>query len=759
MLNSKNLFFQLKTLCKQLLLFAVLIFGFVDAHADSELLHSPGNKFVKASLVVDRESIQPGFEMDQSVALIGVNFEIEPGWHIYWKNSGEAALPTSITWSLPANWEAGHLNWPVPEKFVEQGDITTFGYSEQILLFSSLKTSEQNDGEVVVGAEVKWLVCKNICVPGRAKLEKTIRVSGTDALTASGDFELFKMAKNRVPGSSLPEEKFESVKFEGQSYLKFSLTAGALDGLSEKDFQYFPSSSENLSSRLGLFSDDPASLYFPENADGVDGVLSLSAQASTALGLPNQFEIKVSTEGQSRETNLLTTAPNLKPLEFKLVHYRDKEKSSPRKSEPDEKAVSLQPVPLKTGLFSALCFALLGGALLNFMPCVLPVLSIKAFSLVEKSEKSKTSRIKSAFAYFIGIELAFLTLAVAVLVLRGLGNHVGWGFQFQNPGFLVVLTVVVFALSLSFFGVYKLSFTAPGSKMAGAGGDGFLGDIVDGILITVLSTPCTAPFLGTALAFAFAAPGYGVFLIFAAIGLGLAFPYILLSASDSCQKLLPSPGNWMNTFKQLMGFFLVATVIWLISVYQSVSPQGVVSLLSLLFAVSLLLWLSSRSLIAKWWGKCLVLILCIFTGWLAISRWPTLVSTSSSRVLSATSELIEWSQYSPQLLVEAQSQSRPVFIDFTADWCVTCKANEKFVIETESVAGALSENNYYSLIADWTTADPEVSSALKKYGGTGVPHYVVLDRDGKVSSILGSVVTAREMSQALIRAAELSPVE
>ncbi len=748
-----------RNFCLLLATFSLLTQLSMDsAQAEYGDLSSPGNKFVNASLVVDRESIQPVPELDQSVAMIGVNFQIEPGWHIYWRNSGEAALPTTVTWDLPDGWEADHLNWPVPEKFVEQGDITTFGYSDQVMLFSSLRTNDDLEGELIVRAEVKWLVCKNICVPGRTKLERSIKVSSSDALTASADFELFKQAKKLVPESVLAPEKFEAVKVDGKFYQRLALTGASLQGVSEKDFQYFPYSADSLSEQLAKYSENPAALYFPQAKDSIEGVLVISPDAQEILGLPAQSEIKIDSKNALAHASAISFDSEPKPLTLRLNHYKDKNKD-PDSSKVAGKPKALNdegnplPAPLKPGLFSALGFALLGGILLNFMPCVLPVLSIKAFSLVEKSEKPKSSRVSSALAYLIGIELAFLTLAGCVLLLRNLGNQVGWGFQFQNPGFLVALIVIVFSLALSFFGVYKISFSLPGKGFSDSGGDGFLGDVFDGILITVLSTPCTAPFLGTALAFAFAAPGYGVLFIFAVIGLGLALPFILLSFSDSCQSLLPSPGAWMNSFKQLMGFFLIATVVWLISVYQTVAPQGVTSLLMVLFVVALLLWCLSLSSISQWWGKLLTFLVFVLAVAFSIQRWPTMVSTAEAGGSLSSSEIIDWKKYSPQALSDAQSKSQPVFIDFTAQWCVTCKANEKFVIETETIAKVLAQNKFFSLIADWTTADPEVSAALKKYGGTGVPHYVVLDRSGKVSSILGSVVTVEELAQALKRAA------
>ncbi len=737
------------------------------AQQPSEYQEGKGNDYVKVSLVSDREVFQPPKTTTDPVGLLGIKFEIEPGWHIYWENSGDSGLPTEVKWNLPDTWEAGELNWPAPVKFRESGDLVTFGYEQEVLLFTQVLASLPDEGNIKISADVKWLVCKNLCVPGKTRVFKEIRISESESLRASDDFQLFKNAHAKAPDPVVPGrvkiEFDKSFYFPGdKAQILFSFPE--LENAKEirDSVQIFPVSSKDVSALEGFPVEGSTSLVLPASIlssakPGVSylkGTILVNPLLAKKLGLPNYFSWSAPVQIKNEKgTPQLVNA--MFPSSERIASKSLSSHTVTKAEEASDVAMVETPTvkreaPSGKSILYYLSFAYLGGLLLNLMPCVLPVLSIKAFSLVENAGKPRSERLRGALSYVGGVLAAFLVLALVVVIVRRMGVHVGWGFQFQSPVFLLFLILAVFSFAFSFFGFFSISL--PGLKQSSASSGKFT-DFLDGVLTTALSTPCTAPFLGTALAFAFLAPDWSIVLIFLTIGFGLATPFLILSQSSSMLKYLPTPGAWMTYFRQLMGFFLLATVVWLLNIYSQVSAEGFGRLLWILLLLGFCFWVYKLEVRNTFKQKLLKFGLLLYVVFALVFSWDILVSVASEKGTVQGSSEIDWQSFSKDQLAKAKKDKRAVFIDFTADWCVTCKANEKLVIETQRVSQALNTYNVLPLIADWTRGDESVSAALREYGGSGVPHYVILYPNGEVSEVLSSLLTKEALITAFKKAA------
>lgn len=581
---------------------------FSDTGPESSGSGAKAPVYVKVRMIADRDALVPGGKIR-----LGIVYDLEPHWHIYYKEPGEAGMPTSIEWNLPAGFKAGELIWQKPARFSDAG-IVTYGYQGRMVLAADVNIPDKSlkPGEKVeIRALTKWLSCKDICIPGQAEASITLPVSAS-----AGDS---------------PDKK-------------------DLDG--------------------------------PGFTGSVDELGKGSGSASTT--------------------------------------------SSGTAAAPDSEPESM------TGLAYYFLFALVGGFILNFMPCVLPVIAIKVMSLIEQADE-EPARVKILGAVFsAGIVSAFLVLAALVLLVRAAGESVGWGFQFQYPGFIIAMCVIVLLLSLSLFGLFYFSFSAGQDKLDRLSQkEGLTGSFFKGVLATTLSTPCTAPFLGTALGFAFSQPAWVVLGIFFASGLGMSLPYLVLTAFPALMKRIPRPGAWMEKFKESMGFILLGTVIWLLGVLGSqVGESGVMWTSFFLLTVSLSAWMvgrfidlsSSRTRKVKIWTLALLVSLAGF--YLCIWQQPVLMS-SLDAAEARTGDEIDWQPFSKAALESALAEGKTVFLDFTADWCLTCKAYEKTAISTRPVIEKMKELKVLPMQADWTKRDPEITEALARFKRSGVPLYVV----------------------------------
>jgi thiol:disulfide interchange protein len=633
-----------------------------------------GRELVKASLVADQSAIRPG-----QTFRIGVHYQVVPHWHIYWKYPGDAGVPTKIGWKLPPGFEVSDLRWPVPVREKEPGDLEVFSYPEEVLLYAEVKAPARlPEGPIQIGAHSEWLVCERQCIPGSAELSLSLPQGDGGP---SGAQPLFERFAKRTP-EPLPPNLNVRFTRDGK---QLRVTVEGVPAAEPVEFYPLPPGGVELGHGVSAGNTVAFEVVSePQPVQQVPGLLLAGSGASQ-----HAYDV----DGQVRQ---ITVAPGPAP------------------------AATFSGVGAGwSGLLQALCFAFLGGLILNVMPCVLPVISLKIFGFVSEAGEEPRKVVRLALAFVGGVIGCFLVLAIAVCGLRAAGGQIGWGFQFQDYRFIFALSLLVFAFALNLFGVFEFSVSARATgKLAHlASGEGYARAFFQGVFATVLATPCTAPFLGTASAFAFAQPAPVTLLIFLAIGAGLAAPYLLLACNPRWLRFLPKPGVWMLKLKQFFGFLLLATLLWLIWIAgQLHGVEGIITLSAALLVLSLLAWIKG-----SFWTPVASRASKIWAG--AAMLATLALALFAYRAVTAPSRLV-WREFSPQSLDLALASGRPVFVDFTADWCITCKANERFAIDTPAVRNAFSRKNVVTLRADWTHGDEAITALLRQHGRAGVPMYL-----------------------------------
>lgn len=652
-----------------------------------------GKVLVKASLLADTAAIVPGQAFQ-----VGVLLEMAPGWHTYWQYSGDAGLPTSIDWELPPGFTAGRIQWPVPQKKTEPGDIQVYAYSDRVLLLTKITPPSTVTGNITLRADVSWLVCEEICVPGGAKLELTLPVGSS---VAPANAALFEEFRSQLPLSSQPP--FELVWRRTGDVLSLQVV-GAPPGIR---LELFPLPAENQIVGHSVFS--PPDTLSIKAGSPLSGVLSVG-------------------EGTERRAWIVS--------------------DSAASAAPAENAATFT-------LAMALFYGFLGGLILNLMPCVLPVISLKIFGFMRQAGDSRRSILMHGLAFAGGIFVWFLGLGAVIVALKSGGGEVTWAFQFQNPWFNVTIGSIVFVFALNLAGLFE--FVLPGrasNAMESAGSSGGLaGSFFQGVFATLLATPCTAPFLGSALGFAFSQSAAVIFGMFAAVALGMALPYLLLSASPGWLKWVPRPGAWMERLKQFMAFPLFATLVWIFSILGGQRGiDGVVWFCAFLLCLGFACWLLGSFcgplVLTLRRAVVLALIVCTLVG----GGWYFLGKKFAQVGLTA-SDRLEWVPFSEARVQAELAAGRSVFVDFTADWCITCKFNERTAIDTPAIRALLKEKNITPIKADWTNANPEITRALKSFGSVGVPFYVFYSASKPSEPvILPEILTEGILAEALKKA-------
>ena len=756
---------------------AVLLQTSVDAQTNPAGLPK-GNQLVKTEIIFDHASAQPSHSPEKPVARVGVRFVIEPGWHIYWKNPGEAAFPTQVTWKAKEGWEIRNFRWPAPYRFIEKGDVVTFGYRDEVMLIADLvaPSFEGADFEysaVPVTAHLSWLVCKESCVPGEADVSAILPFGSTQPVGPSEWYSHFERFDATTPidiSTVAGRQGFHNPRLKpfvagavrrgeqvqaGLELHGFPLPLGSAAAESVQLFHEENPDFEVGRPKLAPGADVPTITFelkagkeIPLGEHQLNGIIVLSCTAcGTERDLSVAWSIPIRAHEAGKSSDISETPLDLSPDGVDLTFRRH--------TMEEDSAV---PVSQDSGSFYAVVAAFLAGILLNIMPCVLPVLSLKVFGFVENSQ-TRAHAVRSALVFATGVISTFLVLAAAVVSLKGLGAQIGWGFQFQHLGFVFALTFVVFLFSLGFFGLY--TFNPPGLQIANQYANRYQGRLIakhflDGVLATLLSTPCTAPFLGTALAFAFVQPGWKTFLIFAAIGAGLATPYVLLASNEKLLRKLPKPGAWMDTAKQILGFFLLATVLWLLFVMQSLHPSSILPTLALLLISFFIVWLKRELQHTHGLERFARGLAIASFGIIGATALQTYAMVNAAETAESTQlvdgDVVPWSMFSAEAVETAQRKGETVLIDFTADWCITCKFNERFVLGSDSGRAVLKEFGITAIKADWTSRDAAVTAALKRYGGQGVPHYVVISPVRDEPEILPTLLTTSMLRDAFSRA-------
>jgi thiol:disulfide interchange protein len=672
----------------------LILFGFV---CDARLLVAQvqdGRELVHATLVTDAATVQAGQKFR-----IGVRYKIEPEWHIYWKYAGDSGIPTEIQWHLPPGFEAGPLQWPLPGRDKEPGDLEVFAYSSEALLYTEVTApASLPAGPIAIKADSKWLVCKSSCVPGEANLTLQLNSDQT-----TGDPALFQKYAAQVP-RVLPLNYQLRITRQAQQ-VRVSLAGTDSSAL----LDFYPEPPPEVV--LGHAKQSGAGVAFSIESEGktldrLGGVVVIKNGSKTEA-----FQAPAEEFGQSQGVAGADQAQTLN----------------------------------LTALLQAVGFALLGGLILNVMPCVLPVISLKIFGFVSEAGDRPDKAFRLALAFAAGILACFGLLAVGVVLLRGAGANVGWGFQFQDERFVLIITCIVFAFALNLLGVYEITVSAgaTGGLARLASGQGYGSAFFQGVFATVLATPCTAPFLGTASAFAFAQPPAITFLIFFAVGIGMAAPYLLLAANPKWLGYLPKPGEWMVRVKQVLGFLLLATVLWLAWIVgQLKGVQEMVFLGAILLLIGIIAWIKG-----SFWNP----VASARAKWLSAAAigGVLILAVASYSFFTAPSKLA-WQKFSQESLDAALDSGRPVFVDFTADWCITCKANERFAIDTAAVRNAFAQRKVIALRADWTNGDPAITEILKRHGRAGVPMYLVYPGGkNREPALLPELISAQNVVDAL----------
>jgi thiol:disulfide interchange protein DsbD len=699
-----------------LLLLFFLLFA-ANAHAQKKDT-SPHSDI---ALVAEKTSVQPGTPF-----WVAARLRMEPQWHSYWINPGDAGLPTSLAWELPAGFKAGPIVWPHPEK-IPTPPLMSYGYENEVWLLTQItppKTLSQKT--VTLRAKAKWLVCKEACLPASDDISLSLPVKNeapaADTRRQSG------FAKTRA---ALPTtDSAWKVRAERAANGKdFVLHAQAPIGASLADWNadelYFFASQPSL-------IESGAPQKFEKRGDGFVVTLKLSEYSED---VPQNL------------TGILLAPKN--------GAWNDAGSRALAVDAPLEKAGSIAATPtLATPTAAttsggsgtptlpiALALALGGGVLLNLMPCVFPVLSLKILGFVQQSGQDKSRIKKHGFAFGAGVLLSFWALAGVLLLVRAAGMDAGWGYQLQSPPFVAALVVLLFLVGLNLLGAFEIgvSLTRLGAARVGStpgSAHGYGGSFWSGVLATIVATPCTAPFMGSALAFALTQSATTALLVFTFLGIGMAAPYVVLSFNPAWIKKLPQPGAWMETFKQVMAFPMFATALWLLTVFGlQTGVEGMAYLLGALLLLSGAIWLwqrwpgSTLPAISRWGVRAaamLSLILAIGVAWSGSKLLPP--AASAGEVSGETA----WQEFSPEKVDAALAEGRPVFIDFTAAWCITCQVNKRVALHTDEVSKEFANRNVLLLSADWTRRDAQISSALEKYGRSGVPTYVLLkSRDAK----------------------------
>ncbi len=715
----------------------------------------------KADEAIPEKPVQVAIQSTkiENKTYLAITFQNFPNWHTYWKNPGDAGLAIKNQFQINGkDIKLSEEEWPAPKRFIENGTQWAYGYIGTYTLFYQLEKADLNkySGQTI-DLNSTWLVCKNICIPGQKKISFKIasgkvETKTPDLMAPLDNLELSSRLMNLPKSQLIPE------------YLEFKLIKGQKDKtlviiyevkkttdatfLKDANLIYsFPSppfdfQHENLiikeASLSGIVEINWDGEYStPAQALPLDGKFQKPYTLKFLFNDPIQRKMIVV---EKKFTQFDTQSMTLPPPTTSVTTDTSKITKNEFSSSP------LAPQGTNS-LVYYLLVAFLGGLILNIMPCVLPVISLKLFGLIKYRNESKKRILEHNLFYTLGILFTFMVLAFVILAFKSLGTQVGWGFQLQSPNFIAVMVIVLFIFSLNMFGLFE--FSTPGGKSLGniQTEDGFSGDFFSGVLATILSTPCSAPFLGTALTFAFTSSTSSIFLIFTMIGLGLAFPFILTGFFPQLVAFLPRPGNWMNTLKKILGLTLVLTIFWLLDVYNAL-VDGSSHLLKL--STSLVFIFAGFLILKK--EKWISLISFLISLLLIVNLSTTTIISSKDELTSLIRDKkargLNWEAWSFDKMKEYKENQQNVFIDFTAKWCFTCKINEKLVLDTDEFKQFVTDNNLKLLIGDWTKRDEVIGSFLRENGLVGVPAYFILKKNGTLIN-LGETVSIQRIRENL----------
>lgn len=676
----------------------------------------------EARLLLSAATARPG-----DMVLAGVHLRMETGWHTYWANPGASGMATKLEWKLPPNITAGQIQWPLPEK-LGPDDLTTYIYHGETVLVVPLKIGAgAKSGPLEIKAKVSWLECKNVCIPGDALVRATLQIAETPK--PSADAAWLESWQKHLPNTSeglAAQARWEKAATGDTRPLILEWLGP--DKFTTADFFPYAADAFEIQPAAENLTDTPGKIRIRKLVKKFEGDWPKQISGVLIVETPGQtqgFEVALQLGATSAENAAASGG---------------------------------------SSLLRMLLYAFLGGLILNVMPCVLPVIALKILGFVSQARQDPRAVRKLGLIYTAGVLASFLALAVIVIAVKAAGSRVGWGFQFGNPYFIVAMTTLVTLIAMNLFGAFEV--TLGGALTAASelsGRHGAAGAFFNGLLATVLATSCTAPVLGAAVGYAFVQSPAVIMVMMLTVGLGLAAPYLLLSWQPAWLRFLPKPGPWMKWFKFAMGIPMTAAALWLLSLAQTHYGDRTRWLGFFLVSVALAAWVYG-ALVQRGtkrrgfaWVAILVLLVAGYTfGLEGKLRWrEPLAADVTEAPLKEGPDGIDWQRWSPEAVTRARAEGRPVFVDFTARWCLTCQANKKFALEIASVRTKLKELNAVALLGDYTRFPPEITGELNRYQRAGVPLVLVYPRDASQPPlVLPEALTPGIVLSALEKAAK-----
>jgi thiol:disulfide interchange protein DsbD len=685
------------------LVFIAALFPLVAGPAMAQIDSLPK---VQARLISERTAIASG----QTVA-VALEENIRTGWHTYWINPGEAGAPTELQWTMPPGWQASAIEWPFPKK-LPVGPLMNYGYEGKVwLLLNVTAPRDVRPGDtVVLQAAARWLVCKDVCIPEDTSLTLPMKIAAQPGPLDPANIGGFAAARAKLPvASPWP------LRYRLGDKLKLFVAAPMLTEARPVSADFFPLSGHDLKMSApqsfafasdGMVLDLAPTKKF-HTGDTLAGVLVLTSRDGSVQALNVSAR-----EGLVPQTDFMSQASMTIPL--------------------------------------ALLFAFIGGVILNLMPCVLPVLAMKALALANQSRAHRHETRLEGWTYGAGAVLSFLALGLLLIVLRAGGAEIGWGFQLQEPIVVACFALLMFAVGLNLSGVYEINPVAAGEALTRRGGAA--GAFFTGILAVAVAAPCTVPFMAAALGFALTQSSAVALGVFAMLGIGFAAPFVALGEWPRLQRLLPHPGAWMNILKQALAFPMYGAAVWLIWVLTlQTNATGIAAALSslVLFAFAMWLWSVTRNLSTR--GRALG-TLATLIGLIASFSCLALLPHGSEKLATVAQlapKAIASEPYTEARLSDLRASHRAVFVDATAAWCITCLVNDEAVLSRPSVRQAFLRNHVAFLLADWTNRSPEITRLIESNGRSGVPLYLYYAPGAEKPRVLSQILTEGEVVSTL----------
>jgi thiol:disulfide interchange protein/DsbC/DsbD-like thiol-disulfide interchange protein len=658
---------------------------------------------VEARLIAEADAAVPG----QSFR-VAIHLKMDPHWHTYWENPGDlAGLATQVEWILPGGVHAGELAWPVPQRF-ETGDLVNYGYEGETVLLTTITTPADAASPLKIIARLSWLACKadGLCVPGDAEVSLVVPIAAGRSVPGEGWLGSVVPLLSRMPRSA--DDWTLRAEAGPDAYL---LTMVPPEG---------------------AVAADPTSVaFYPLKREVVD-----TERAPTLVVADGVYRIRIPRyatpeEDVTRLAGVIVADRTWRDSDTSTAMTIDVALTEPVGT--DASPVARPVAGVQLGVVKSIFFAFLGGLILNLMPCVFPVISLKILGFVNQAGAEPRKIWWHGVTFAAGVVISFWVLAALLLMIKTAVPSTGWGFQLKSPAFVVCMAYLFFLLGLSLFGVFELGTTLTTAGAGAQSKQGLAGSFMSGVLATLVATPCSGPFMAPAIGFALTQPVTTVFLTFSALGLGMAAPYLVLSRFPGWLNALPRPGRWMESLKQFMGFLLIAFTLFLVWVYAALrGADGLSRLLTGLLLVGFGAWIFGR------WGN---ISSARGTRFLATLAAVGLVALAVGTAIRRPPPSA-WTPYSAALVEELRREGTPVFVDFTAKWCGTCISNKKFVLNTRKVQEAFRRAGVRLIIADWTNHEPEISSALEAFGRRSVPLYVLYSGDAdKAPTLLPELLT------------------